>query len=1300
MKILIANRACAAMRIIRCCQHLGLDYVTIHSLDDNSSLHVTSSANSVLLHPTSSTSLDTYLNVERILEICLDQACTAIHPGYGFLSENADFAQACADRGVVFIGPTPEQISSFGLKHTARALAVQFAVPVVPGTGLLYSLEEAETLALEIGYPVLLKCVAGGGGIGLHVCPTVEELRLGWDSVKRLAVRAFNNDGVFMEKYLAHSRHVEVQVFGDSLGHVVCLGDRDCTSQRRNQKVIEEAPAPDLPPLVREQMWQSALRLAKGVGYRSAGTVEYIVDNSTLDFYFLEVNTRVQVEHGVTEQITGVDLISWMIQTARGELDLSTYVLPPLEWHSIQCRIYAEDANKAFQPSSGLLSLVEFPNPTQECRVERWIQNGTVVSTQYDPMLGKLICRGRTRTEAIANLVQALRGTVIYGLESNLEFLSQLLMDARFTEFQSMSTHWLDEFTYRPSTIDVLEPGAQTTVQDFPGRVGYWFAGVPPSGPMDSLAFRLGNALVGNTPATRAAGLEICQGRVQLRFNVPCVIALTGCEFAAELDGVPIKFWESHSVASSQVLSLTNVHSNPGLRAYLCISNRGLAMADYLGSKSTFALGKLGGITLKHGDVLRVATTGGKDAALPKQQRIAFPPTYTSNWDLRVTVGPHSDFFTSAYFEHQFLQQTFEVHYNSNRLGIRLNAPSKPEFTRLDGGEAGLHPSNIHDVVYAVGSVNFTGDLPVILGPDGPSLGGFVCPVTICQADLWKTGQVKPGDKLRFCVTDFDHAREQELAMDLWISSGKCFAEALTVVDLPSTLAASILRQITVHDLLVVYRLAGDRNVLIEYGELKLDLRYRCRVYALEQHLQQFPISGVLEVSPGVRSVQIKFDSRLIESLEWLLDQLVLMEQSLPAAEEMEIPSRVVRLPLAFDASSTKLAISKYRQSVRDKAPWLPSNIDFIQRINGLTSSQQVSDVVFAANYLVLGLGDVYLGAPCAVPLDPRHRLQTTKYNPARTWTEEGEVGIGGVFMCIYGMQSPGGYQLVGRTVPVWNNHPQQRHHWLLQSFDQVQFYPVSESELLEIRSGIQAGRVKLDIQSTVFNVKDYLGFLECHEQDIAQFQRHQNEAFQLERALWAAQGVNEEEEQVEVKQECDLSNTVPVCAQISGSVWSVHVSEGDFVHKGDLLLVVEAMKLEVSVYALETGVINRVFVRPGTKLAPGDLLVGWEPKPTLPTGRLDFAVLRELYTKYSVTAVVLSLIQRLEEHADKPVFISRFTNDALVSRARALDQIKFEPLPLLFGVPFAVKDNIDVLGLPTTCACPAYSFLPECNAT
>lgn len=1191
-KLLIANRGAIACRILRTLRNLNVNGVAVYSEADAASLHLQQADEAHSLGEGPAT--QTYLDAQKILRIARETGANAIHPGYGFLSENAAFAEACEAAGIAFVGPTPEQLRVFGLKHTARALAKQRGVPMLEGTELLDSLADALGAAEQVGYPVMLKSTAGGGGIGMRVCRSAAELTDAFDAVKRLGQNNFSDSGVFIEKYIERARHLEVQVFGDGAGEVIALGVRDCSVQRRNQKVLEETPAPNLPTGMAEALCQAAITLAKAVSYRSAGTVEFVYDAEAQRFYFLEVNTRLQVEHGVTEQVWGVDLVRWMIELAAGDLPPLTELVKDLKpsGHAIQARVYAEDPGRDFQPSPGLLTAVAFPAADgKSLRIDTWVEAGCEIPPYFDPMIAKVITWSPSREDARAALDAALGDTLLYGVETNRDYLRQILA---FTPFASGNpwTRCLEGLSYKADTFEVIGAGTQTTVQDFPGRLGYWAVGVPPSGPMDRRALRLGNALLGNPED--AAGLEITMSGPILRFNTDAVVALTGAAIPVKLDDVAQPMCTAIFVPAGSTLAIGTI-AGAGARSYLAVRG-GVQVPEYLGSKSTFTLGQFGGHggrALRAGDVLHLAPLNDSSAGarLADELCSALPAVR----ELRVIYGPHGapEYFTESYIA-RFFATDWEVHFNSSRTGVRLIGP-KPEWVRESGGEAGLHPSNIHDNPYAIGAVDFTGDMPVILGPDGPSLGGFVCPVTIIEADLWQLGQLKAGDKVRFVPVDVLTARQLAKAADAECAS----LTPAAVVATPVALQSPIVLDIGEADSRLVARLSGDTHLLLEIGAPELDLVLRFRGHALMQALEAKQLDGVIDLTPGIRSLQVHYQPETL-ALEDLLGIVAGLWDAVCAAQDLKVPSRIVHLPLSWDDPACQLAIEKYMTTVRKDAPWCPSNLEFIRRINDLPNLEEVFQTVFDASYLVMGLGDVYLGAPVATPLDPRHRLVTTKYNPARTWTAENSVGIGGAYMCIYGMEGPGGYQFVGRTLQMWNRYRAVEafggQPWLLRFFDQIRFYPVSAEELSRIRRDFPLGRYPLKIENTELRLSDYQDFLAAEADSIDAFRRQQRGAFDAERQRWIESGqAHFESEEVAA----DLGEDTPLGAgqhgiesHIAGNLWQVSVAEGTRVEAGDVLVILESMKMEIPLTAPVAGVVKEVRAQPGSPVRAGQRVV------------------------------------------------------------------------------------------------------------
>ena len=438
-KVLIANRGEIALRVIRACKELGLETVAVYSTADRDSLHVRFADDDVCIGP--GPSRESYLVVPRLIAAAEITGADAIHPGYGFLAENADFAETVGASGLTFIGPTPEQIRSMGDKATARRLAKEAGVPTVPGSpDTISDLEEALRVASEIGYPVIIKATAGGGGKGMRVAKNAEEFSQSFTLAQNEALSAFGNGSVYIEKYLARPRHVEIQVMGDKHGKVVHLGERDCSVQRRHQKLIEEAPSPALTEELREQMGTAAVKLAAAIGYSGAGTIEFLLDEDG-SFYFMEMNTRIQVEHPVTEMITGVDLVKEQIRVAAGE-PLSVRELPPLRGHVIECRVNAEDPNRNFQPSPGRI-VSYHPPGGNGVRIDSHVYAGYTVPPYYDSMIAKVICQGRDRPEALAKMQLALETFIIEGPTTTIPFLARVMQNPRFKS-GNVDTKFLD----------------------------------------------------------------------------------------------------------------------------------------------------------------------------------------------------------------------------------------------------------------------------------------------------------------------------------------------------------------------------------------------------------------------------------------------------------------------------------------------------------------------------------------------------------------------------------------------------------------------------------------------------------------------------------------------------------------------------------------------------------------------------------------------------------------------------------------------------------------------------------------
>lgn len=1176
--VLIANRGEIAVRICKSLRLMGIMSVAIYTASDAGSEHVKAADVAVCL--TGNTLAETYLCRSKIITIAVENKADALIPGYGFLAENAVFAQEVEDAGLIWVGPTPKQMRDLGLKHQAREIARAAGVPIVPGTPLLTTVDSAVDAARRIGFPVMVKSTAGGGGIGLRMCTDEASLRADFESVQRLGRSNFGDEGVFLERFVARSRHIEVQVLGDGRGNVVAVGERDCSLQRRNQKVIEECPASFVPKHVRANMRKAAVDLVSSVQYRNVGTVEFIYDVDDEAFYFLEVNTRLQVEHPVTEEVFGLDLVRSMVEVAGGTYEVgSVQKMESESKFAIEARIYAESPLQNFAPSHGKLLEVRFP---VDVRVDTWVKTGTEISSSYDPLLAKIIATAATREEATTVLIKALEATVVHGVETNIEYLAQVLGSEAFRS-SAFTSRTLDTFQLRSLAFEVLDPGPMTTVQDFPGRTGYWGIGIPPSGPLDDYSFRLANRILGNLEGV--PGLECTMQGPVLLFHADCEVAVVGAS-AILVDDEPIPNNRPYLIRKGSKLSIGKL--THGCRCYVAFQGGGISVPTVLGSRSTFCLGKLGGHcgrSLRRGDILRLQGNAGvASVALSSTPVPASAVTLDqtqSLWKVAVLLGPHGcpDYFTPDGYQ-DLMESQWTVHYNSNRMGIRLSGP-RPAWARKDGGAAGLHPSNIHDSPYAIGSVSFTGDEAVVLTGDGPSLGGFVVFATVITAELWKLGQMRSGDKIQF-VPVTEHIALQ-IAVGLQQSLDDLAPSPLSLEDLrlagitalPSPESAALeMNNITGGEDAIVCRQAGDRAVLVEFGSHDgFNLRQTMRIAAFIKRHENDPHPAILEIVPGVRTALVLYQLHTPSAV--VLDILRRYAETLDLISLSKVPSRQVCLPFAFDDSVSQAAVSRYMATIRPSAPYLPSNTEFLRRLNFPDKDiGSVEGLMMKSTFLVLGLGDVYMGSPCAIPLDPRDRLFGTKYNPSRTFTPRGSIGIGGQYLCIYATESPGGYQLVGRTVPIWaedrvttlettaaqkQGEGSAKNAWVFQILDRITFYPISEQELdSAVRSGNWAELIRVE-QGTL-DLDEYESWLKQHKPEIDEIAALRNETVrksgiydELVKSLDSHENVLKLAKRSGVGSGAGSGQRV--AAQMPGRCFKVEVLQGSLVSKGDVLV-------------------------------------------------------------------------------------------------------------------------------------------------
>ena len=585
------------MRCIRACSKLGIKSVAIYAQSDSTSLHVSLADEAVVLKTDGTQG---YLNVDNILQICKDHDIDVVIPGYGFLSENAAFAERVEQSGMVFAGPSPECITKMGLKHEARELAIAAGVPVVPGTGLLDTADDAIKAGDELGYPLMLKATGGGGGMGLQICQNAEEVRSKFVSVKSRGEQLFKNAGVFLEKYYPKSRHVEVQVFGNG-SEVVHFGERECSIQRRHQKVIEECPSPfvEATPGLREKITSSAVKLPAQLKYKSAGTMEFLVDDETGDFFFLEMNTRLQVEHGITELCYDVDLVMLMLRQADAELagaggipteELKGLMKSKPNGAAIEARVYAEIPSRDFAPSPGVLQEVIISD-SPGVRVDTWVRAGQEITPSYDPLIAKVMVHADCRQKAIDSMVKVLAGDVSFkGPANNADFCRDIVASPAFKEGRTTTDFLKSNFTYKPCAIDFLFAGAFTTVQDI-GRPTKGH-GIPKGGSMDIVSARMANILVGNKPTDEL--LELTLNGPEILFLSDAVVSICGAPSIVTVDDQEASMFTRFVVKSGQKLKIGFI-KGPGIRAYLAIRGGFPDVPVLFGSKSATPSQKYGG---------------------------------------------------------------------------------------------------------------------------------------------------------------------------------------------------------------------------------------------------------------------------------------------------------------------------------------------------------------------------------------------------------------------------------------------------------------------------------------------------------------------------------------------------------------------------------------------------------------------------------------------------------------------------------------------------------------------------------
>lgn len=854
------------------------------------------------------------------------------------------------------------------------------------------------------------------------------------------------------------------------------------------------------------------------MNYASAGTVEFLVDDETGEYFYLEMNTRLQVEHGITEMCYDIDLVELMYRQVDAKLasryglglkfleQLQARCLEP-KGHAIELRLCAENPARDYAPSPGTLQAVSWHTITGT-RIDTWIRPGLTISASYDPLLGKIMQHSSTREQAIRDVIEVASGTVIQGPPNNLDFLLAILKSPEFESGNTM-TAFLSKFKFAPAAIDVISGGAYTSVQDYPGRptLGKGFGH---AGPIDSIAFRIANKLVGNEDGCE--GLEITLSGPELKFLGDAVVALCGPPVDMTLDGQPIPMWTRTFIKAGQRLEIGRTMA--GARCYLGIQGGLPNVAEWFGSKATNPQVGLGGYqnrTIKAGDYLALRpldTSREMSSAVVKG--VGLPasalPHYPEHWDIRVMGGPYEEGYLDQEDIDTIYTHHWKVSHNAARAGISLVGPGL-KWARPDGGDGGSHPSNVIEYGYPIGGLNWTGDVPVILPMDSPNFGGFLCSLTITQADLWKVGQLKPGDTVRFHRVSFQVAVEARRENEKYLAN---LAAALRTGSFPNV--QPVMGQLKdvptmsadpalVNEILasgaqprVSYRQGGDGYLLVEYGTGSFDLNLKSRATVLDRLLREgapkgisFQTGLISTVGCGT-SLQIYYDGLQIAQAG-LVKHLMSLESHIGDLSLAKIANRTFRLPLTFSHTKLTDAIERYISTQRKEAPYLPDPLEFIARNNGM-SKQEIKDIFLKAEFVAVGVGFL-MALPQCLPADPRHRIASPKMNPSRTFTPGGTVSWGGSCMALYNSDSPGGYMITGMTIPGVDIPGSKKgfspeRPWLFEDMDVITYYEVSEEEY-ERQCGIwESGEYQHDVRSTHFDMAKHNQLLEDTQDEVA----------------------------------------------------------------------------------------------------------------------------------------------------------------------------------------------------------------------
>lgn len=1238
-KVLIANRGEIASRIIRTCKEYGLESIAIYPKEDIESLHVSQADIAVLL---SGTGANAYVDIDQIVQIAVEQKADVVIPGYGFLSENSHFASKLFEAGIAFAGPSAESVEKFGLKHLARQISINANVPVVPGTTLIDNVNELVDACNEIGYPVILKATAGGGGMGLKVCYSPEQVETNFAEVKSRGASLFSNTGVFVEKYIENGRHIEVQLFGNGLGDVVTYGERECSIQRRHQKVIEETPSPFVATIgkeynLRKHLTDCAKRLASSINYKSAGTVEFLVDNDTGKFYFLEMNTRLQVEHGITEMVYNVDLVYFMILQADYELSKSGIPIATLNenlkydddnveipnGHAIEVRVYAENPIRDFAPSPGMLHYVEFPKQKTSqdyiVRVDHWIETGGKISPYFDPLLAKVMVWSPERTSK--NMIQVLEDIKIQGPINNIEYCICILKSNNFNTGLTL-TNFLSTFEFNPNLIEFEEAGNYTTVQDAVGRPEVRH-GVPRSGAADGLSLQLANIIVNND--SNIEGLEFTMKGPVLKFHSNAIVAFTGASFDITLnEHIKLPMFTELFIPQGSVIDVGEVQDKSS-KCYMAVKGGLVGVADYLGSKSCTPALNLGGHqgrTFLPGDCLEIEPcdtefnnfkTGYK---LPKG---LIPKFNLDEVVVRMISGPHDtpDIASEEGLETVY-SHPYTVNFNSNRGAIRLDGPSF-EFSRADGGDGGGHPSNILEYPYPCCGLSTVGSIMVLFGVDGATLSGFTCVSVPCEVDFRRFGQASVNGVIKFNLISHNDAlkllkkrkeflklalqRPVEIDDDTFIKYDNL--DSYDVIE--SKMGKFLYQRPNTGELpMVSFRQAGESMILIDFGisDFTLFNNGRQHILSLEIEKQLFGFYNSIECSSG--AMCITFDPLKVNR-DKLLNKLIEIESIISAIEKLKVPSRVFKLPVCFDHSALNKCIERYQRSQRPHAPYLPSNVEYLMKANCIETFEDFKQCIVGKPEIVVAVS-FFCANPLLVNTDPRTRFLTSKYNPARTSTPAGAIGSGSVSHSIYPVESPGGYMIWGMTLPNWYWDAFSRNHkqpWPLENFDQVVYYEVTEDELNDLNTQVLTKRLSFEPVEDEFDFSEYAKFINSIKEETKELKTRKKRAFDVlvkeeieDQKLWAEEKEAAKASKASVTDLLHDPNAIKLISTMPANVFKFNFTKGDEVSLNDVIVILEAMKMEIPIKVVDkkasensTYRILENIVEEGDVVNPGDTL-------------------------------------------------------------------------------------------------------------